>query len=415
MPMLLSYSACFGIYTILNLSAKSKRTVWCLLGLGIALRCLLLFGFPNLSDDIYRFIWDGQLSLAGINPFNYLPSELLEQNIPGITPALYAELNSPEYYTIYPPVGQGIFALAVAVGAGDWITSALVMKICLFLFECGSLWLMVRLVQHFELPLERVLWYALNPLIIIEITGNLHFEGAMTFFFLLAYWLLVTRRQALSAIAMALSVASKLLPLMLLPLLIRRLGWAKSIRYFGIMGLVLLLLFSPLLNATFIANFGSSLDLYFQKFEFNASVYYLLRSIGEWIYGYNLIAKLGPFLGLSVLGGILWLSWREHVPSNQTLATTALLAFSLYLALATTIHPWYLSFPLALAAFGPFRYPVLWSGLIFLTYINYSYDNYWENLWIVALEYVLVYVLFIREWLKNRSVILSNGNNVSSS
>ncbi len=83
---------------------------------GIAFRMLLLFSIPNLSDDVYRFIWDGRLAANGINPFSYLPAEVMQMPaVTGNTKELFAQLNSPGHYTIYPPVLQGIFWLAAKV------------------------------------------------------------------------------------------------------------------------------------------------------------------------------------------------------------------------------------------------------------------------------------------------------------
>ena len=348
---------------------------------------------PNLSDDIYRFIWDGRLLVNGYNPFEHLPSHYMEQatRIAGLTQELYQALNSPNYFSIYPPIAQLNFALAVFLFPNSILGSAIAMKFFLFAFEIGSIFLIIKLIHYFQLPPKNVLLYALNPLIIIEITGNLHFEGAMIFFLLLAVYLATKQKYDWSALAFALSVASKLLPLMFLPFFIARLGWKKSLRYFAIVGICLIVLFSPLVSGVFIHNFSNSLNLYFQKFEFNASIYYLFRWVGYQWKGYNLIQGIGPLLAMGTLTTILILAFWERKRANwNNLATTMLCAISFYLAFTTTVHPWYTALPLVLCIFTPFRYPVIWTGMIILTYINYSYIPYWENLWIVALEYAVV-------------------------
>ncbi len=409
------FSPFFLAYCGIYLYVKKERDIYFFLGMGILARFILVFAFPNLSDDIYRFIWDGRLINHGINPFNYLPSFFLENgnNIKGIDQALFDLLNSPEYYTIYPPISQAIFTVATALSPDSYYGSALIMKMFMFLFECGSLYLIIQLLKHFGLPLKNVLIYALNPMVILEITGNLHFEGAMIFFLLLAIYLLIKKRTYLSAIAFALSIASKLLPLMFLPFLIKRLGWRKSLRYFSLLGLTLVLVFSPLFNATFFYNFANSLDLYFQKFEFNASIYYILRWMGMQLKGYNLIQTFGPILALIVLALICYKAFREKNLSFQNLFLAFLFAISIYLFFATTIHPWYTSMPLVFCMFTRFRFPMLWTGMIMLTYINYSYDEYFENLWIVALEYSLVFIFLAYE-LSQKSAIQSKTSASSS-
>jgi len=386
------YIVAFAAYFLFFWKTETRQAVRFLLLLGIGLRVLLLFSMPNLSDDIYRFVWDGRLWLNGINPFNDLPRTVLDfQPLPeGITPELFQQLNSPDYFTIYPPVAQGIFILASWLSPQSVWGSAIVMKLFLLACEIGSLILLLRLLKNFKLPEKNVLLYALNPLLIVEIMGNLHFEGAMIFFFLLAFWWLVHQKYSLSAIAFAFSIASKLLPLMFLPFLIRRLGWKRSLHYFSILGFSLLLLFLPLFNGVFLQNFGDSLNLYFQKFEFNASVYYIVRWIGFQMKGYNLIAVWGPRLAFGTFLGIMLLVILEKKLDWRSLPLRLLWASSLYLLFTTTVHPWYVSLPVVLCVFTRFRYPIIWSALIPLTYVNYSYNPYWENLWLVALEYIVV-------------------------
>lgn len=403
-PMIYYYGAFFGIYIAILRYAKAEKTIWLYVGLAIVLRFMLVFAFPNLSDDVYRFIWDGRLINQGINPFNHLPGYFLEAGnaVQGLDQVLYDRLNSPNYYTIYPPVSQAIFAFTTWLFPDSYYGASVTMKSFLFAMECGSIFLIIKILRHFSLPLNRVLIYALNPLIILEITGNLHFEGAMIFFLLGSLTLLLHQRLVPSAISFALSIAAKLLPLMFLPYFIKRLGWKRAFGYFTIIGVSLLIGFSPLLNPTFIHNFGNSLDLYFQKFEFNASIYYTLRWLGTQVRGYNMIATIGPFLALVVLSTISISAYKEKNLSLEKLIERMLLAICIYLFLATTIHPWYTAMPLVLCTFTHFRFPILWSGLIMLTYINYSYEIYQENLWVVGLEYSLVFGYLLYEW-KNKS------------
>jgi len=404
-PITISYGIFFALYLYVYKKAFQLDNIKFFIIAGLVLRFLLLFAMPNLSDDIYRFIWDGRLINLGLNPFDHLPTYYLENesNLPGINQALYDELNSPNYFTIYPPVAQGVFAIATKMFPSSIGNAAFVMKLFLFFCEAGSLFLLWKMAKENILKAKNILSYALNPLIIIEICGNIHFEGAMIFFLLLAYWLLIKNKLIASAITFALSIASKLLPLIFLPFLLKRLGWKKSFLYYGVIGISLLIFFAPLISGVFLENFGSSLDLYFRKFEFNASVYFALRWIGLKIWGYNLIAGIGPLLALGTLSGVLYMTWKEQFSSLQKLPQMMLWAICLYLFFTTTVHPWYLSLPIVLCCFTNFRFPILWSGLIFLTYVNYSYGEYFENLWVVGFEYVLVFGYLVWEISKRKS------------
>ncbi len=402
------YGLAFVGYGILLSLPHDRRAIHYLLALGLLLRIVLLFGFPLLSDDVYRFLWDGYLINAGENPFAQLPGAYLEGSteVPGLTRGLYDRLNSPGYYTIYPPIAQGVFALATWLFPNSHELASTTIQAFLVLCEVGTITLLYRLTGgrklmetvEVELPLSNSLIYWLNPLILVEISGNLHFEGAMVFFLLLAYWLLCRHRWVGAGIAMAASVASKLLPLLLLPYLIRRL-WGRPFWWFsGALGVGLVVFFAPLVAVGFLDGFGSSLDLYFRKFEFNASLYYLAREYGFYQVGYNRIATIGPALAKIAAAGILVLALLDGRSSWRSLPEGWLFAFVLYLLCATTIHPWYLSIPIVLCGFTRWRFPLVWSALIPITYISYTTDPYRENLYVVAVEYLIVAGFAWWEW-----------------
>ncbi|MFT6319328.1 MAG: hypothetical protein ACJAT4_000245, partial [Granulosicoccus sp.] len=193
-PIISQFGIFFFCYLLIFKYANEKSKITFFIGVSILLRFILLFALPNLSDDVYRFIWDGRLLLNGHNPFDFLPSYYIENNIsiPGINEALFQKLNSPEYFTIYPPVAQGVFALACWLFPNSIIGSAITLKIFLFLCEIGSLFFIKKLLDHFQIPAKNILLYALNPLIIIELCGNLHFEAAMICFLLASIYFLVT-------------------------------------------------------------------------------------------------------------------------------------------------------------------------------------------------------------------------------
>jgi alpha-1,6-mannosyltransferase len=405
--IILHYGLWFvGYVALYNLCSAKELRFWVIFSL--LLRLILVFGLPTLSDDVYRFIWDGRLWLNGINPFDHKPSFYIENGleIPGLDLALFQQLNSPDYFTIYPPMAQLIFVIACWIFPSSILGSSVVMKLFLLAAEVGSLLLIRRLLQHFKRSPKLILLYALNPLIVIEIVGNLHFEGVMVFFLLLAYWFWIKGSWWKGAVAMTLSIVSKLLPLMFLPFVIRRMGWKKSIWTFLLLGVLIIACFLPLFNAAFIHNFSDSLDLYFRRFEFNGSVYYLARWIGYQIVGYNLIAEIGPVLALLTLLSISLFAFWEKNEDWESWPSRALFAITVYLLMGMIIHPWYLSLPIVLCLFTRFRYPILWSGLIFMTYINYSYTPYFENLWVVVVEYGVVVLVMVGEWRDRMAFLL---------
>src|SRR5690606_10646057 len=113
-----------------------------ILGLSIAFRFVLLAAVPSLSDDFYRYLWDGQLLLKGINPFAFTPTEAIEKGLMEKS-VLYEYMNSPHYYSVYPPTSQGVFTLS-ALG-GHWKFALLFLKLLALAAEIGTLYLITKI------------------------------------------------------------------------------------------------------------------------------------------------------------------------------------------------------------------------------------------------------------------------------
>lgn len=397
--IILCYLPLFVIYLTTYRLYKSHHDVLYFVFLSIFLRLTLVFAFPNLSDDIYRFLWDGHLIKDGQNPFSQTPREWYS-SLPAketIYHLIFPHLNSPDYYSIYPPVCQAIFALCAKLGFGSIYWSSVLMKVIFLISETITIYFLLKLLKLLHIPQSRVLLYALNPLIIIEFAGNLHFEAIMITFLTMAFWFYVRQRSKMFSLSMAMAIGVKLLPVMFLPFFIRRFRPRKLVVGFSLLLATLFLLFLPFMSNDLFRHLGESINLYFRKFEFNASIYYLIRWLGFQIKGYNIIQTIGPLLSLITLIIILSLAFLEKPRKIQHVFRVLLLAFTAYLFLSTTVHPWYLGIPILLSIFSPYRYPIFWSALIMGTYINYSYDPYHENLWMVFAEYAIVFPILLME------------------
>ena len=399
LPLILVYTLLFIGYLWIYQKAQSTKQVDAAIYASILFRLSLLLAIPNLSDDFYRFIWDGHLFNAGISPFSQLPSDLITNSSPppGIEEELYKKLNSPGYFTVYPPLNQVIFWLSTYLFPTSISGSVLVMRVFILAAEFGTINLMRKLLRANQMPENNALLYALNPLVIIELTGNLHFEALVILFLIWSLFALYRTKLVAAAVTLGLSIGSKLVPLIFLPLLLKRLSLKKLSIFYGVVAVALLILFAPLLfDPSFISGMSHSLSLYFQKFEFNASIYYVIREIGFAVKGYNIIATSGKGLALATLIGILTYSLLQK-PKVQPLSQAMLWALTIYLGFATTIHPWYVAPLVALAVLGRFRFPILWSFLIFFTYIGYTKTGFEENLAIVGMEYLLVAAVAVWE------------------
>lgn len=390
------YSALFVIYFFLVKRIENARDV---IFLGIFFRLLLLFAVPALSDDFYRFVWDGRLLFKGINPYTALPNDFVQtidfQKVISDR-TIFEKLNSPNYYTVYPPLNQLIFAASAALSQGSLFGNLIVLRIFIVLAEIALLLMLIKNEQC-----DRVNLYAFNPLIIIELTGNLHFEGVVMCLLVLAFYVGVKNQKSLilSSFLFACAVCVKMLPLIFIPWIIKQLGWKKGITYASLVGLFTALFFLPFLDQQLLEKLFSSVNLYFQKFEFNASIYYLVRAVGFKVFGYNIIGTAGKIMAFLTFSGVLLISWK-----SKNLFVGALAILTLYFAMATTVHPWYVTNLLVIAIFTSFRYPIIWSYTVFFSYATYQTNLYQENLYLVALEYVLVLGMMIYEFRQVRNL-----------
>jgi hypothetical protein len=393
--LLCLYAILFLVYLYINLKSKEEDTqayIW----LTVFINATILFAIPSLSDDFYRFIWDGRLMQAGVHPFAAIPEYYVKNNVQlkGLTPDLYNALNSKSYFTIYPPVAQGVFWLATFISTTVY-GSLLVMKVLILLSQIGSLILFQKILRQFHLPVKSVLWYCLNPLVMLELMGNVHFEAFVVIFLLAAFYYLQKNQIVISALFFSLAICTKLLPLIFFPPLIFYIGWKKTLRYGLIVGLSSALLFLPLLNQEIINGLSTSLAYYFKKFEFNASLYYLVRTWGYWQYGYNIIQTVGWKLAL--ISGVLIVSlplyrivFQKESLSSHFIFTDWIIILLIYLLFTTTIHPWYIIPLIAFSVFTHLKFPIIWSFLIFMTYAGYTENSFKENYWITFLEYSVV-------------------------
>lgn len=363
--------------------------------IALILRLLFIAALPNLSNDFYRFIWDGRMLVEGLNPYLYTPELFLQGNQAELIhegkrlAEGMGSLNA-HHYTCYPPVNQLGFYLPALFYSDNLLGSTIVMRLFIMAGDLGVWWIGPKLLKHLKLNPNWIFLYLLNPFILIELTSNLHFEGVMLFFLIWAVYLVFTGKWKWSAVIMALSICVKLIPLIFLPIMLRKLGFKKAIFYYAICLGTTALLFAPFITPEFIENFMSSINLYFQSFEFNASIYYIIRAIGFEVTGYNIIHQVGKVLPMVIIGVVLLISWLRKNEREATFMSSLVWIMFSYLLLSTTVHPWYIAVILMLSVFTKLRFPLLWSFAIIFSYSAYVSAEYHENLGFVALEYILV-------------------------
>lgn len=392
---------CFTIYWLLYQKVKNKLfTFKNVLAMAIGSRLILLFAAPSLSDDFYRFLFDGHLLIQGFNPYVQLPATWVQEQ--GLESGaylygLYEGMNSPNYFSVYPPMHQIFFGLA-ALSGESLIANLIVLRLVLIAFDLINIFLIYQLLQLWNLPKQRVLLYALNPLVILELTGNLHFEGMVLTGLLATVYFFEKQRIGKASGAWAWAVGVKLTPLMMGPILLRQAFKQRfAISFIALSALFIFLALGLLLINKSYLNFWQSLRLYSNSFEFNASIYYLIRWVSEFFMDYNPIVYVGPFLSVLAALLILALSFLFRLENAKDLAAGMVWIYLLYLLLQTVVHPWYLIPAFGLSVLTGNRVFLVWTGLVFLSYGAYQYKEVIESIYLLIVQYGLLFFTVILE------------------
>lgn len=351
---------------------RDPLTVQQVLWGALLLRLAFLPLQPGLTDDLYRYVWDGWLQIEGINPYRYAPENdalAAFQSAP-----IYEKLNSKPYYSVYPPLTQLLFAVGGwAYAAMGWQAAYYVLKGLFSVVEFGGVVLLARLTTA-----RNLLLYAWNPLVLIETAGQGHTEAVLVPFLVGLVWAVKRGSGRLASVAVAGAGMIKLYPFVLGPFLLRRYGWAAV--WPG--AIVVIGLSIPYAAPYTLPHLKASVDLFAHLMEFNAGPYYLTK-YGFWLVtGADWSKQIGPafrYLFLAALPVLYVLDARR----NWSMRWACQLTIGLFLALSTTVHPWYF---LPLLALGVVHerpaWPWFWVATLSIgTYLFYVDGPYW--VWII--------------------------------
>ncbi|HMZ04426.1 MAG TPA: hypothetical protein PLA15_07735 [bacterium] len=406
------FGIAFGIYllTVLYVRFYWGKTFFSpewIIGTAIVFRLTLLFSDPVLSDDIYRYIWDGRVSNHAVNPYAYAPES---GNLYGIRDSvIYPQINHKELQTIYPPAAQVLFRIT------SWISeSVLAMKLMVLLFDIGIIFLIMALLRHFELPLGWIAVYAWNPLVIIEFSGNGHMDAIGIFFMLLAFWFSLREKTILSALPLALSFCTKYLTLPLLPFMEDiRSRWKNVLAITAIFAGTVLLLYTGYSDVDAI-KFGS-LKIFSETWEFNASLYTVVENFFKTrldsalttVWGIStdnparLAARLTIGISLTLFIMILYgINFtKSYAVQTKRRIYYAFLIIAAILIVSPTVHPWYVIWIIPFLCFYPNPAWVLFTGLVFMSYdtlVGSLFGAHWyERPEIKLWQYIPFYAVMI--------------------
>ncbi|MDA8016348.1 MAG: DUF2029 domain-containing protein [Thermoanaerobaculia bacterium] len=346
--------------------------------------------FLLYDNDVWRYLWDGHVSAHGFDPFADTPRELellSDEGDPAAEMLFEEELwqdifdrtSFHAYRSVYPPAAQLLFRGLHWVAPG----SVLALKLILVAFDLGTCFLVVALLRRFQRPTSAVLLYAWNPLAIKEIAGSGHLDAMMIFFLVLAVYWLVHRRTRLSLVAFGLSVLSKLTPILVVGLFLRRSSW----RHWPWFGTTLLAGFLPYVYSW--AEILRGIAAFSREWMFNPGLWALWKWTAEALNlpGRPIASAVSGALTLAVIAWTL----RRDSGQHEALVRGIFLILGAYLVLSATVMPWYLLWALPFVAIRPgFSWLVLtWLSLLsYLIYIDQVEHPVW--LWIEFSVYFAV-------------------------
>lgn len=355
----------------------------------LLLRLPWLLTPPALSDDVYRYVWEGLVWAQGHNPFRAAPdaAELVPlRDLPGSTWAL---VNHRGVSTVYPPLAQLLFWLLAPGSMYAW-------KALSALCDVGSAWLLARRQASAG-------WcWALLPLPAMESAGSGHLEG-IGVFLLLSALALSARRPILAAWAAWAGAMVKLLPGLLIPALIparQRRVWLPAIGIASVLALLAL-------QAG--ADLGRGLDTYQRRWSYNGSVYPLLSAGWQHLgWADSGLRRLLQIAGAGLCAEAWWRYGREG-QSGYDPGRVALRICAVFVLLSPTVHPWYVLWPLAVSLWTG-RDSAAWGLLGALAPLSYAVlatldpltGQWQEPGWVAWVEYAPFYGLLFAGRLASR-------------
>jgi hypothetical protein len=332
-----------------------------ILGFALLFR-LLVVGTPiYLSSDIYRYLWDGRVQLAGIDPYRYPPAA--PELVPLRDGAVHPNINRPWAITVYPPATQWLFAVAAATTGGTipgW-------RALLLGAEVATVWLLLRLLRRLGKPPAAVLAYAWSPLVVFEGIQAGHVDVAVVAPILLALSWRARGASGRAGIALGVAILMKLYPAILLLAWWRRGDRRFPLATLGTVGAGYL----PYVLSVGTGALGF-LPVYLssQGEDFNIG----LRALLTFPFGFAEpgVRALAMALLFGLLGvAVLWIG-RTASADALGLCRAGARAVGAYLVLVpTAMHPWYVLWAVPFLCLAPWSPWLFFSGTVTLSYVEY--------------------------------------------
>jgi hypothetical protein len=357
--------------------SESRSLLIVALAFSAAFRAPLLVRAVDAKSDMVRYIYDGRLQRLGYNPYLVVPAD----------PALAAthtdetrQMPSLRARTPYPAAAQWFFRLVVTVNE-----SSRAMKLALVACDLLTIAVLVAWLTSTSRSPWLALMYGWNPLVILEVAHSGHIDALGALWIAVSAWMLSTGRGMRAAIAFVLAVATKLLPIVLLPLFWKRIRVRDAIA--GVM--VLAVLYLPFASAGTLP-LGAVPNVV-DYIRFNGPIFKFLA----WVLVPRAAAAIAVTAGLGVA---VWM--RARTSADDPAAWGWPMAVSL--VCAPVVYPWYLLY------LTPFLFArscwalVAWTFAVLPVYVVWDLSRHGHRWFVpapvVAIEYGIVIAVAGFSW-----------------
>ncbi|HKU75240.1 MAG TPA: glycosyltransferase 87 family protein [Pyrinomonadaceae bacterium] len=378
----------------LSLRSRDSRSIL-LIGLVFAalFRLSIIFFPPYLSDDIYRYIWDGRVQAAGINPYRYIPAE--EPLAQLRDDKIYPHINRRETVrTIYPPVGQAMFLVVTRFSESvTWMKAAMVG------FEAIAIWAIIQLLSSLGFARQRALIYAWHPLAVWEFAGSGHADALAIAFIALALLARRKNTETLTGVLLACATCVKLFPVVLFPALYTRKSWKMPLAFVA----TILIAYLPYLSVGPMRVLGSLPAYSSEQGLVSGRQYFLLTLVRQLLNAE--VPTVAYFIFVAAVLGILslWMM-RDRAGDDTRYLRNGLLIASLFMLFQAPHFSWYFTWLIPFLCFIPsipFFYLTLANFVLYLTWLNDTPNR-------VVIYKVIIFAPFlvlglIAIWLRLRS------------
>lgn len=347
-------------------SAGGGRALVTILIVGLAMRCLLLPGTP-VSTDLFRYIWDGRVQGAGINPYLHVPADAA---LAGLRDgAVYPFINRADYApTIYPPASQIVFYAVTRISEAP-----IVMKAAMLAFEALAVWTILQLLAARGLPRSRVLLYAWHPLPLWEFARSGHVDIVAIAFLLLAFLAVQRRSPILAGVALGAGMLVKYFPVVTGPALYKRWDWRLPVAFVA----TIVLLYLPYIGV------GTKVFGFLGRYVTEEGL-----DEGSGIFLWQLLGAIVPLreqafavylAAAAVVMAALALVVLTRTKPGADIAGAMLLAVT-FVFLVSPHYPWYFAWLVPFLCFYPLAGVVYLTCAVSLLYFGHWPPTLWDQL-----------------------------------